>query len=123
MTDQRTYTMHVSQMINREMEMNADGDKGTIIINVKLSKSDKYYIATKATEYWVEETATETLEGEDAVDLTDAIQSLVHCVPADMDNVDGQFSAYTEEHGLKPLVWFTCEKGNRTGQTMSIINK
>ena len=115
-----TLSLHMSQMINAEMEMSADGDKGVIVIKTKVSKSGKYYIATGATEYWVIDDGKVFDEGENPVDLPEAMKHLTSYLPQDIDNIDNQFSAYTKEGGLKPLVWFTGEKGNRTGNTMQL---
>ena len=113
--------LHAAQVIDGNSTLEASGDRGRVEIAVKVSKSGKSYIATKATEYWVEETDKGTEEGENIVDLTEAINSLARPVPAGMDHADGLFSVHTVEHGLKPLVWFVGENENRKPQCLKIV--
>ena len=110
--------LHISQSIeNRELYVM--GDIGRIIIQIKLLKNRKAFVAVSAKEYWLEENVEQT-ESCEEVDVGDAVKMLAKSVPTSMDNIDNQFSVY--ENGLLlPLVWFEDVNGKRRGCTLKIV--
>jgi len=104
-----------------ENTLEAEGDRGRIEISVRPAKNGMAYIATSAIEYWVTEDENGTIEGEDKVTVAEAVQHLIRPVPTNMENVDGHFSVYSETHGLRPLVWFEGEPGQRRAQSIKIV--
>jgi hypothetical protein len=105
--------LHISQLLGHDLEtgeflLEADGDRGRIEIKVKSSKTEKWWIATSAHEYWIEgEHDDEELD--EKVEVGVAIAHLTRCVPIGSKNVDGHFAVVRkidETHwDVRVLVW------------------
>jgi hypothetical protein len=118
--------LHINQLLQKcpqtgGLLLEADGDMGRIEIKVKTSKNGKWWIATSAHEWWIED---EDKECDAEVPVGVAIAHLTHCVPHGMDMVDGHFAVVKKSgdtYDMRVLVWKAIPEA-KTYSAVKVIN-
>ena len=94
------FDAHVNQLADENDCLRVDN----IEIQGKISKSGKFFIAKSAVEYTIEETETETIEGEETVELNSALQTWVYPI-GKVKLIENVIPVLCSDKIWRPLVW------------------
>lgn len=100
------FNAHINQLADHDNNLRVDN----IEIFCEISKNGEYLIARSALEYTIEETETETIEGEEEVDLKESLHEWVRPInPPKL--VKGAVAVLCNDNIWRPLVWIENGKG------------
>lgn len=100
---------HINQIADETDCLRVDN----IEIQGKISKDKKFFIAKSALEYTLEETETETIEGENPVELMEALNEWKHPIKS-VSLINGLIPVQCSDKIWRPLI-FKTEVGNYGG--------